>query len=97
MLAVSQGFLRATRKPEPADVFLIAVPTPLEGSHKTPDVSFIESAVAKIAPVLVPGNLVVLESTLPVGTTEKIAEWLSQLRPDLSFFPKSRAMWRISE
>ena len=86
---VSQGFLRATRKPEPADVFLIAVPTPLEGSHKTPDVSFIESAVAKIAPVLVPGNLVVLESTSPVGTTEKIAEWLSQLRPDLSFPEKS--------
>ncbi|WP_427183814.1 UDP-N-acetyl-D-mannosamine dehydrogenase [Bordetella bronchialis] len=82
--AVSQGFLRATRTPEPADAFLIAVPTPI-GPDKKPDLSFVEAAVRAIAPVLQKGNLVVLESTSPVGTTERIAHWLGQARPDLSF------------
>lgn len=80
--AVTQGYLRATTQPEPADAFLIAVPTPFKDNHQ-PDLSYIEAATYAIAPVLKKGNLVVLESTSPVGTTEKIAEWLSQLRPDL--------------
>jgi len=82
--AVSQGYLRATTKPEPAEAFLIAVPTPFMGDHE-PDVSFVEAAARSIAPVLKKGNLVILESTSPVGTTEQMAEWLAQVRPDLSF------------
>ncbi len=82
--AVTTKKLRATLTPEPADVFLIAVPTPFSEGYK-PDVSFIEAAVKKIAPVLEKGNLVILESTSPVGTTEKMAQWMSEIRPDLSF------------
>ena len=82
--AVTTGKLRATIEPEPADVFLIAVPTPFSNGYK-PDVSYIEAAVKKIAPVLQKGNLVILESTSPVGTTEKISEWMSEIRADLSF------------
>jgi UDP-N-acetyl-D-mannosaminuronic acid dehydrogenase len=82
--AVSEGYLCATTKPEMADAFLIAVPTPFTDGHK-PDLSYIEATAKSIAPVLVKGNLVILESTSPVGTTEKLANWLSELRPDLSF------------
>ena len=82
--AVTSGYLRATTKPEPAEAFLIAVPTPFTDGHK-PDLSYIEAAARSIAPVLQKGNLVILESTSPVGTTEKLAEWLAQERPDLSF------------
>jgi UDP-N-acetyl-D-mannosaminuronic acid dehydrogenase len=80
---VSEGFLSASYKVEKADVFIIAVPTPFEKNHK-PNLEFIESAIRSIAPVLEANNLIVLESTSPVGTTEKIIEWLSQDRPDLS-------------
>ncbi|MEI6029008.1 MAG: UDP-N-acetyl-D-mannosamine dehydrogenase [Betaproteobacteria bacterium] len=82
--AVSEGHLRATLKPEPADAFLIAVPTPFKDGHK-PDVSYVEAAARSIAPVLAKGNLVVLESTSPVGTTEQMAQWLADARPDLTF------------
>jgi UDP-N-acetyl-D-mannosaminuronic acid dehydrogenase len=81
---VQQGYLKATTVPEPADAFLIAVPTPFKDGHK-PDVSYIEAAAKSIAPFLAKGNLVILESTSPVGTTEKLAEWLAAARPDLSF------------
>jgi UDP-N-acetyl-D-mannosaminuronic acid dehydrogenase len=82
--AVTQGYLRATTIPEPADAFLIAVPTPFSDGYK-PDLQFIESASRAIAPVLKKGDLVVLESTSPVGTTEKMAAWMAELRPDLTF------------
>lgn len=82
--AVTNGYLRATVQAEPADAFLIAVPTPFAGDHH-PDLSYIEAACNTIAPVLRPGNLVILESTSPVGTTEKVADWLQQRRPDLTF------------
>ena len=83
--AVQQGYLRATTEVEPAEAFLIAVPTPfLNGSHE-PDLSYIEAASRAIAPVLTPGNLVVLESTSPVGATEQMAAWLAEERPDLTF------------
>jgi UDP-N-acetyl-D-mannosaminuronic acid dehydrogenase len=82
--SVSAGYLRATTKPEPAEAFLIAVPTPFTEGHK-PDLSFIKAAAEAIAPVLAKGNLVILESTSPVGTTEKLAEWLAASRPDLTF------------
>ena len=84
---VAAGHLRATTEPEPADAFLIAVPTPflqnVEGHE--PDLSYVEAATRAIAPVLKAGDLVILESTSPVGTTEQMASWLAEARPDLSF------------
>ncbi|MBN3852511.1 UDP-N-acetyl-D-mannosamine dehydrogenase [Paraburkholderia sp. Ac-20340] len=82
--AVGAGYLRATMQTEPADVFVIAVPTPLT-DEKKPDLSCIEAAAKSIAPVLAKGNLVILESTSPVGTTERLAAWLAEMRPDLTF------------
>ncbi|MGR5410975.1 UDP-N-acetyl-D-mannosamine dehydrogenase [Vibrio sp. PNB22_8_1] len=87
--AVSEGYLKATTLPEPADAFLIAVPTPFlpcdEGDIPAPDLSYIEAASKAIAPVLKKGDLVVLESTSPVGATEQMAAWLSAARSDLTF------------
>ncbi len=82
--AVNTGQLKATTQPESADVFLIAVPTPFTDNHK-PDLSYIESAVKKVAQVLEKGNLVILESTSPVGATEKMSQWMADVRQDLSF------------
>ena len=82
--AVSRGYLRASTTPEQADAFLIAVPTPFHEGHQ-PNLDYIEAAASAIAPVLEKGNLVILESTSPVGTTLKICEWLAAHRPDLSF------------
>ena len=82
--SVQAGNLRATVQPEKADVFMVAVPTPFKGNHE-PDLSFIESAAKAIAPVLEKGNLVILESTSPIGTTEKMVDWMRDERPDLSF------------
>ena len=82
--AVSEGFLRATNMPEPADAFLIAVPTPFKADHE-PDESYVLAASQSIAPVLKKGDVVILESTSPVGTTEKMVEMLAAARPDLKF------------
>jgi UDP-N-acetyl-D-mannosaminuronic acid dehydrogenase len=82
--AVTEGYLRATITPEPADAFLIAVPTPFKGDHE-PDLSYIEAASKAIAPVLKKNDLVILESTSPVGATEQMAAWLAEARPDLTF------------
>lgn len=83
--AVKEGYLRATTKPEPAQAFMIAVPTPFKGDNYEPNLDYIEAATKSIAPVLEKGNLVVLESTSPVGATERMAAWLAEARPDLSF------------
>ena len=83
--AVKEGFLRATTEVEPADAFLIAVPTPFSGEEHVPDLSYIEAACRSIAPVLKAGDIIILESTSPVGTTEQMAEWMAEARPDLSF------------
>jgi len=87
--AVSEGYLKAVLKPEPADAFLIAVPTPFlscnEGDVPEPDLSYIKSACEGIAPVLKKGDLVILESTSPVGATEQVASWLAEARTDLTF------------
>lgn len=80
--AVESGRFSATTAPKPAEVFIIAVPTPLADNHQ-PDLSAVFSAADSLAPVLQNGNLIVLESTSPVGTTEQLAEYLHQLRPDL--------------
>ena len=91
--AVTEGYLKATTVPEPADAFLIAVPTPFKSSLNKesdteipePDLSYIKKASEAIAPVLKKGDLVILESTSPVGATEQMAEWLAAARPDLTF------------
>ncbi|TLX49907.1 UDP-N-acetyl-D-mannosamine dehydrogenase [Pseudoalteromonas ruthenica] len=85
---VATGNLRATTEAQRADAFMVAVPTPFKDNDSGPveaDLSYIQSAAKAIAPVLEKGNLVVLESTSPVGATEQLAAWLSEARPDLSF------------
>ncbi|MBF0524341.1 MAG: UDP-N-acetyl-D-mannosamine dehydrogenase, partial [Deltaproteobacteria bacterium] len=80
--AVGSGQLKAATQPGPADVFIVAVPTPFKDNHQA-DLSYIKAATTAIAPHLCDGNLLILESTSPVGTTEKMARWLTDLRPDL--------------
>jgi UDP-N-acetyl-D-mannosaminuronic acid dehydrogenase len=82
---VRGGYLRATTIPQKAEAFLIAVPTPFKGENHEPDLSYIYKAARSIAPVLEKGNLVILESTSPVGATETMAGWLAEARPDLTF------------
>ncbi|MGD9810620.1 MAG: UDP-N-acetyl-D-mannosamine dehydrogenase [Sphingobium sp.] len=79
---VARGTLRAGTEVEPADIFVIAVPTPVS-ENKAPDISHVLSAARAIAPVLRSGNAVILESTSPVGTTEALRDLLAELRPDL--------------
>ncbi len=79
---VARGSLRAATQPEAADIFVMAVPTPIRDDH-APDISYVLAAAEKIAPVLAAGNLVILESTSPVGTTEQVAALIAAARPDL--------------
>lgn len=81
---VARGNLRAVTEPEPADAFILAVPTPFRENHQ-PDLSYVEAATRSIAPFLRAGNLIVLESTSPVGTTEQISRWLAESCPQLTF------------
>jgi UDP-N-acetyl-D-mannosaminuronic acid dehydrogenase len=81
---VEAGKLKASLEVQAADAFIIAVPTPFKNDHE-PDLGYIAKATSAIAPVLKPGDLVILESTCPVGTTEQMCEWLSQARSDLTF------------
>jgi UDP-N-acetyl-D-mannosaminuronic acid dehydrogenase len=82
--AVKSGKLRAVTSPEPADAFIIAVPTPITEEHEA-DISAVEAALKSVAPVLKRGDLIVIESTSPVGTTERAADLLRKLRPEFSF------------
>ena len=79
---VSTGKLRAGLQPIEADVFVVTVPTPLTAS-KQPNCDFVHAAIHSIAPKLRAGNLVILESTCPVGTTAAMSELIASLRPDL--------------
>jgi UDP-N-acetyl-D-mannosaminuronic acid dehydrogenase len=79
---VARGTLRASLEIEPADIFVIAVPTPFKDDH-APDISYVLAAARTIAPVLKSGDLIVLESTSPVGTTEQVRDAVAALRPDL--------------
>ena len=81
---VQRGLLRASTQIEASDVFLIAVPTPFDDDH-APDVRHVLTAARSIAPVLKTGDIVILESTSPVGTTEQVRDALEALRPDLKF------------
>jgi UDP-N-acetyl-D-mannosaminuronic acid dehydrogenase len=88
--AVDEGLLKAATTPVLADAFLIAVPTPFlpaknEDSIPEPDLSFIEAAAKSVTKVLKKGDLVILESTSPIGATEQMAEWLAEERSDLTF------------
>ncbi|HZU36266.1 MAG TPA: 3-hydroxyacyl-CoA dehydrogenase NAD-binding domain-containing protein, partial [Gemmataceae bacterium] len=73
---VAEGTLRATTGMTPADGFILAVPTPFHEGH-VPDVTYVEAATRSIAPAIQRGNLVILESTSPVGTTLQVSEWLA--------------------
>ncbi len=80
--AVEKGSLRASQKPEHCDIFIIAVPTPFKENF-LPDISYVESATDLICPSLKNGDLVILESTVPVGTTERIKQIVEKKRPEL--------------
>jgi UDP-N-acetyl-D-mannosaminuronic acid dehydrogenase len=80
---IQTGKLRAATTPEPSDAFILAVPTPFKGRNQ-PDLSYIQAAAKAIAPVLKPGDLVILESTSPIGATEQLSHWLGEYRPDLT-------------
>jgi UDP-N-acetyl-D-mannosaminuronic acid dehydrogenase len=79
---VERGFLKASTAVEVADVYLIAVPTPFKGNHE-PDLKYVESATRMIIPNLKEGNLFIIESTSPVGTTDKMAKIIFEERPEL--------------
>jgi UDP-N-acetyl-D-mannosaminuronic acid dehydrogenase len=80
--AVQSGMLKADLKPTEADVFIIAVPTPFHEGY-VPNIDYVVSATKAIAPYIKEGDIVILESTSPVGTTDKIEEVLAQARPEL--------------
>ena len=80
--AVGSGNLVASNVPAPADVFILAVPTPVLPDHSGADLAAIKAACEALAQHLVPRNLVILESTVPVGTTELMAEWIGNRRSD---------------
>lgn len=79
---VSSGALKASTTPEVSDAYFIVVPTPFKGNHE-PDISYVESATRAILPILKEGDLYVIESTSPVGTTDKMTELIFSERPDL--------------
>lgn len=79
---VNKGYLKAATAPVEADVYLIAVPTPFKGDH-VPDTSYVAAAAKKIIPTLQKGALVILESTSPVGTTERMQQLIFEERPEL--------------
>ena len=79
---IASGKFKAYARPQVADAYFIVVPTPFKGNHK-PDISFVEAATKMVLPLLKEGDLFVIESTSPVGTTEKMAELIFESRPEL--------------
>lgn len=80
---VASGYLKADIKPVAADVYLIVVPTPFKGGSHEPDVSYIQAATEGIVPLLKEGDLYIIESTSPVGTTERMRDFIFSKRPEL--------------
>ncbi|RKO68666.1 UDP-N-acetyl-D-mannosamine dehydrogenase [Sphingobacterium puteale] len=80
--AVADGYLKAGTKPIEADTYLVVVPTPFKGDHQ-PDISYVQAATEGIIPLLKEGDLYVIESTSPVGTTEKMMTLIFSKRPEL--------------
>lgn len=81
--AVKSGFLKADTKPVKADTYLVVVPTPFKGNHE-PDISYIQVATENILPLLKEGDLYIIESTSPVGTTECMRDFIYARRPELT-------------
>lgn len=79
---IASGKFKAYSRPQEADAYFIVVPTPFKGNHK-PDISFVEAATKMVLPLLKDGDLFVIESTSPVGTTEKMANLIFESRPEL--------------
>ena len=79
---VADGRLKASTIPEESDAYFIVVPTPFKGDHE-PDISYVEAASRTVIPFLKEGDLFVIESTSPVGTTDKIQNIIFTLRPEL--------------
>ena len=79
---VGSGALKASAKPEVSDAYFMVVPTPFKGNHE-PDISYVEAATRAVLPYLKAGDLYVIESTSPVGTTDKMAALIFQERPEL--------------
>jgi UDP-N-acetyl-D-mannosaminuronic acid dehydrogenase len=92
---VQRGLLSAATQIAPADVFVIAVPTPFDKQH-APDISYVLAAGRSVASVLKAGDVVILESTSPVGTTEKLRDLIAELRPDLKVPGMSREIPDVS-
>lgn len=80
--AVQKGYLKADIRPVSANAYLIVVPTPFKGKNE-PDISFVRSATQAVLPLLKPGDLYIIESTSPVGTTEQMADMIFAERPEL--------------
>ena len=79
---IAAGSFKAYTRPQESDAYFIVVPTPFKGNHK-PDISFVEAATKMVLPLLKAGDLFVIESTSPVGTTEGIADLIFESRPEL--------------
>jgi len=80
---VAAGFLRADTTAVAADVYLVVVPTPFKGGSHEPDISYIQAATESILPLLKEGDLYIIESTSPVGTTERMGDFIYTQRPEL--------------
>ncbi|EIJ39486.1 nucleotide sugar dehydrogenase [Galbibacter orientalis DSM 19592] len=80
--AVQEGYLRADIKPVEASTYLMVVPTPFKGKNE-PDISFVEAATKAVLPLLKEGDLYIIESTSPIGTTEKMMQLIFSERPEL--------------
>lgn len=82
--AVSAGFLHAATTPVTAEVYLVVVPTPFKGGSHEPDISYVQAATESILPLLKEGDLYIIESTSPVGTTERMRDFIYGRRPELN-------------
>ena len=80
---VANGQLKASTTPEESDAYFMVVPTPFKGGNHEPDISYVEAATRSVIPYLKEGDLYVIESTSPVGTTDKMAKLIFELRPEL--------------
>lgn len=81
--AVASGYLKADTKPVAADIYLIVVPTPFKSGNHEPDISYIQAATESILPLLKEGDLYIIESTSPVGTTERMRDFIFSKRLEL--------------
>lgn len=79
---VTNKYLIASNEPKSSDIYIISVPTPID-ENKRPDITYVENAIEKIIPILKKGDLIIIESTCPVGTTQKMYKKICDIRPEL--------------